>query len=35
MRYTVTMQPLMFVYVAVAVVAGLGLEAGRDERSAP
>jgi hypothetical protein len=35
MRYTVTMQPLMFVFVAVAVVAGLGLEAGRDERSAP
>jgi hypothetical protein len=30
MRYTVTMQPLMFVFVALAILTGLGLD--RPER---
>ena len=35
MRYTVTMQPLMFVFVALAVSTVLGLENEGDERLAP
>jgi hypothetical protein len=33
MRYTITVQPLMFVFVAVAVVAALGLDSPGGERA--
>jgi hypothetical protein len=35
MRYTVTVQPLMFVFVAVAVIAALRLDSEKDDRGHP